>query len=287
MSNNIAGIVTYNPDFKRLQENIQAIITQIDELIIVDNNSDNIAIFESYIKKFPKIKIIKNKENLGIATALNQLCGYAEKNEYSWILTLDQDSVCFPEIIKHYNEFINSSNSDSNIGILTCYIEDRNFVYEDRYIDEGKLGFSYTDFCITSGSYINLQIWNKIGGFDEKYFIDKVDTDYCQTMIENNLFIVKINYVGLLHEVGSNTRIVKVFHKKIHVFNHSPFRCYYIARNSIYFARKHKDYIDFWANYKTAYHRLLVVLIFEKQKSEKIRQCIRGIIDGHKLSSSS
>lgn len=37
----LGAIVTYNPDKARLQENINAVLPQIDHLFIVDNGSDN------------------------------------------------------------------------------------------------------------------------------------------------------------------------------------------------------------------------------------------------------
>ena len=36
-----AGIVSYNPDLKRLKENIDAIFPQVDEVIVFDNGSIN------------------------------------------------------------------------------------------------------------------------------------------------------------------------------------------------------------------------------------------------------
>ena len=44
----LAIIVTYNPDVERLEENIKAIATQVDKVVIVDNGSDDQE-FRSYI----------------------------------------------------------------------------------------------------------------------------------------------------------------------------------------------------------------------------------------------
>ena len=87
----LAAIVTYNPDLERLQKNINAIEPQVEHLIIVDNGSKNINLI-SRIKGECKIKIdlIENKENIGIASALNQALDYAYKNNFDWILTLDK-----------------------------------------------------------------------------------------------------------------------------------------------------------------------------------------------------
>ena len=37
----LAGIVTFNPDIERLNENISAIINQVDKVVVVDNGSEN------------------------------------------------------------------------------------------------------------------------------------------------------------------------------------------------------------------------------------------------------
>ena len=42
MSECAAGIVTYNPNMKRLIENVNAILPQVEQVILVDNGSANI-----------------------------------------------------------------------------------------------------------------------------------------------------------------------------------------------------------------------------------------------------
>ena len=89
-----AGIVLYNPDTERLKENIEAILPQVDQIIVVDNGSSNVDEICELLNKYEQIKFIWNEENYGIAKALNQLLYFAYKNDVEWILTIDQDSVC-------------------------------------------------------------------------------------------------------------------------------------------------------------------------------------------------
>lgn len=56
-----AGIVTYNPEMQRLEENINAIIGQVDEVVLVDNGSANIKEIEQKWENASKISIIKNE----------------------------------------------------------------------------------------------------------------------------------------------------------------------------------------------------------------------------------
>ena len=79
----LAGIVLYNPEEKRLEENIMAIEKQVDKIILIDNDSRNYEIIKNkYIQK-KKIDIIHNEKNEGIAYALNQILKYAVENNYN------------------------------------------------------------------------------------------------------------------------------------------------------------------------------------------------------------
>ena len=53
-----AGIVTYNPDIKKLEKNIKSIFGQSDSIVICDNGSDNIVQVEKIAFHY-KTKIIK------------------------------------------------------------------------------------------------------------------------------------------------------------------------------------------------------------------------------------
>lgn len=282
MTKTIAGIVTFEPDIKRLKENIEAIYNQVNEVVIVENGSSNRKDIISMLNAFKDVSLICNDLNKGIAEALNQMSEYAANKGYKWLLTLDQDSVVFPQIISKYEaQILENERKDIKAAILTCIIVDRNFQYEDEKTKINE--YESVDFCITSGSYLNLLVWKQVHGFDEKMFIDKVDTDYCQTVLENGYSIIKINYKGLLHEVGNHTRSLKVLGRKVIVFNHSSFRAYFIIRNGIYFARKHRHSIDFWKTYRAVYHRIIIFVLFEDEKMKKLRASIKGLIDGYRM----
>lgn len=54
-----AGIVTYNSDTERLEENIKSIINQVETVIISDNASSNIGELEALADRY-HIKLIRN-----------------------------------------------------------------------------------------------------------------------------------------------------------------------------------------------------------------------------------
>lgn len=269
----LAGIVLYNPDIHRLKENIEGIYNQVDKLIFIDNNSSNKKEILKLLEKYNNIEIIHNEKNNGIAGALNQILEYANKNNYEWFLTLDQDSVAQNKLISNYSKVFEIEN----VGMITCNIIDRNFIEEKKDGNE----YSYINRCITSGCINNTEVIQKCGGFDNKMFIDYVDFDICATLIENNYKIIKINYDGLLHEVG-HAKIVKFFGKKEKIFNHSPFRTYYIIRNRLYFLEKHNVKKKLKEKMKIL-KRCILILVYQNNKKENLYAILRGYIDSKKM----
>lgn len=274
----LAGIVLYNPNIGRLKENLSAITPQVDKVILVDNGSNNFICIEGIINQYENIVLINNSENLGVARALNQIMDRANEFEAMWVLTLDQDSICSPDLIRKYEIYTDVDG----VASISCQITDRNFEYENY---EGN-DIIFIQSCITSGNYIKISVWKKLEGFDENLFIDKVDTDYCFRLVHKGWKILQIPYKGMLHEVGKNTRTIYAFGKKITVFNHSAFRVYYLIRNQIYFARKHKNNLgsrSYYRYIRTAWARIFVYLIWENEKIEKMKAWKKGIIDGYKM----
>ena len=280
MCKKIAGIVIYNPDIGRLEQNINSISPQVDMVVLQNNGIANINDLNQLIAHYDKVVVIGDGDNIGIAAALNRLAEYAVIQEAKWLLTLDQDSVCESELIRVYEKYV----TEVNIGLITCTITDRNFQYNK---EEADFQTRYIDNCITSGSYIRLSAWKEIGGFDEKMFIDHVDTDYCYRLRLSGWNIIQTSYKGLLHEVGSNTKRKHLLGKEFVVFNHSPFRCYYIVRNQIYFARKHRDTLVLRKSMRiqrTAWTRWMVYLLYEGNKREKMVAWAKGVRDGYRMS---
>ena len=268
-----AGIVLFNPDINRLKENISAVIVQCAHVYLVDNGSNNIDEVKKLLNQYnhSKVSVLCNMENQGISKALNQLASEAQKGGFDWILTLDQDSVAPSNIIEEFEKYTNNLNT----GMLCPVICDRN----KGVVVEVKDNYKEIDECITSGSLLNIKAWRKIGGFDESMFIDGVDFDICYRLRKNGYKILCIQSVVLLHELG---RIV--YHRfifwKVLVKNHSAFRKFYIARNTVYLARKeHTNIIKaILQNVKL----FLIVVCYEDDKWKKSKKILQGTIDGFK-----
>lgn len=289
-----AGIVTYNPEMQRLEENINAIIGQVDEVVLVDNGSTNINEIEQKWADNDKVSIINNKENMGIATALNQIIDYSLKNGYNWTLTLDEDSVVPEDMIEKYMDYIDRENTAMIVPII-C---DRVMGTIDLK-EEITSAYTLVETAITSGSLMNNLIWKKVGGFKDELFIDYVDFDYCMKVRLAKYDIVRVNSVKLLHELGNATEIkLFTFLEKLckdgsewkrrfselrYTTNHSPKRLYYVTRNQYYYINHYRPYFDAARLEKGMRIAWAVKLIFEKDRIKKFKAIRKGIKDGKNM----
>ena len=266
----LAGIVLYNPDVSRLRENIEAILPQVEKLVLVDNGSQNI---ETVIKEFgylDGVETICFNQNLGIAAAQNKICAMAKFYNCDWAITLDQDSVVPQNLVEEYEKIIN----EPDVGMVCPKVIDRNF----GEMDDGTEHYGVEDVpqCIASASAIRISAWEAVGGFFEPLFIDKVDFDICWSLQKCGYRILRTNAVEMLHEVGRGC--VKYFWGKNRlILNHSPLRYYYMMRNAFIVGRRHHRLLrDLRMNMRLIYQ----VNVYETNRFQKNKMILIGLIHG-------
>lgn len=263
----MASIVLYEPDFIRLEKNIAAIKNQVDKVVLVLNSTCD-EVKTQYQNK-ESIILIQNKENAGIAKALNQAMEYAYHAGYDWVITLDQDSIASGHLVEVLYRHI-----DGNVGIVAPSVVDMNTGEEDA----GKTGIAYVDRCITSAALTSVKAWREVGGFTEELFIDYVDCDYCAKLVRAGYGIIKDYDAKFHHEIGHGRRL-KIGKKYYDIYNHNEIRRYYYTRNVIYYYKTYSDLVNVKKEKRDLLIRCLMVLIFEKKKWLKFKRMLRGVKD--------
>ena len=281
-----AGIVLFQPDIERLKENINAIINYVEHIYMVDNGSENIEEIRECFAKETKISFILNETNEGIAKALNQLCATAKEDEFDYILTLDQDSVAGINMVDEMLPFVTEETA-----IIAPFVKDD---FETDEQKENACTFEEITRCNTSGCLTNLKIWEEIGGFDERMFIDCVDFDYCTRALKAGKQIIRVNRAILHHRLGKAKEVrffvffgklfgIEKLKKPFYTYNHSPLRTYYYARNILYYMHKHKDFIDMNQERRTYIRWFVLKVFFEEQKLKKLWAIIKGTAHSKKI----
>lgn len=271
---NSVGIVLFNPDIDILRKNLVTLIRIADTITLIDNNSNNLKEITELTSMSYKIELLTNMSNLGISTALNQIVLETNRKKAKWVLLLDQDSIVPDDIFCKYNQLTDRLN----VAIICPRIVDINLpskIEEDESIEAVKE-------CITSGSYVNIDVLISLGLFDKEMFIDLVDFEYCLRVARSKQMILRHNGVVLLHRLGS-LKVKRFFRFKIHVTNHTPIRVYYKIRNNIYLKRKYPNEFTTSRVIKTIFNTLIKVILFEKNKLKKIKSIFKGWIDGKRV----
>ncbi len=249
-------VIWYNPSASEVQ-NILTYSSFFEKVYIVDNSdSTNTELSQEIINAV----YIPNNKNLGIATALNIGCGTAYKDGFEWCMTMDQDSVWDADNLKQYLDKIANNLSDSIASYSPqMRVSDKSFsLLGDirRFIIKPKPApvQQFVENVITSGNVINLKIWNKIGKFDDKLFIDEVDFELCFRLISAGYRILKYNDIYFFHTLGTPK---KSFFPMTYSYHGK--RCYYISRNKHYVISKYPGLA-----HKYNYSLILKLFLFGK-----------------------
>ena len=264
-----AVVVFYKPSEDNIH-NIDAYKDVVDKVYVVDNTDDDIV----RIKNDDKIEYINLKENKGIAYALNEGAKRAIKDKYKWLLTMDQDSKITKKNVTDMISYLDKHKTDKKIGLISPY--------QDIQMDEEIPDNESDDMVemMTSGNIVNLDAYQKIGGWKDWMFIDCVDTDFCMNLHKHGYKVLRLNKIVMEHHLGDRT-FHKLFGKVYDCSNHNAMRRYYIIRNNWYICDMYGDmYPEYCQRLKRIQRgQFKRVLIFEKDRIHKIKNMIKGYRD--------
>jgi rhamnosyltransferase len=275
----ICGIVvTFYPS-PGLVESLAAIRGQIDHLLIVDNGSDEEGAQLLTRLQSEGVSVIRNPENLGIATALNIGVNWARSNGYNWVLTLDQDTICEPDMVAKMLKVYWALDEREKVAILAPIHYDREANYISAELRNLKGDVSDRDYVMTSGNLIPISVFDKIGPYDDDFFIEYVDHDFCLRAKRRGLRILLVREAKMAHRLGDMR--MHTFGSLFSFFSHNyhPVRRYYRGRNRIVLYRR---YFGRWIfhDQEFAVKDMFKILLVEKDRWAKIKATLSGTIDG-------
>lgn len=294
MNNPPGLIVTYNPSpdfFKRLD----SFCNELDKVIVVDNGSDpriQLQLKQEAERREATLAVILNENNLGIATALNQGFMWALGHGYQNIIAFDQDSYPAPGMIPAMVEVFSTYAGDGRLAVVAPVPIDHQVNNSPRFVrPKNKLLFERAScvdhvldditIVITSGALYDLSAYQKVGPFQDDFFIDYVDTEYCLRARKHGYRIVVACDARLHHRLGARQKRELLGRSHYPTF-HSPLRWYYISRNRIPMLRQYALRFPHWLMYEivASTYVLLRMLLFESHKLAKLKAFFLGTLDG-------
>ena len=278
-----AVVVSYNPT-QQIIENVKALIPQVAEILIVDNGSDagSLRILEE-LSKESAVTVEHNRSNLGIATALNQGVKYASERGYEWLATFDQDSLAPVNYLQTMFDAYSSCEDHKLVAIIAPrYQTNTGIISFSKEEDRGQ-NFSKIKTTMTSGNLVKIDTFRKVGLFEDSFFIDYVDHEFCLRVRSKGLLIIESPKSLLFHELGSSATH-RFMNTDIITTGHSATRRYYKYRNMIITCKKYYwfDPLLVIKYFKSLIFEPLKIIFLEDEKLLKLKYIYTGIIDGIK-----
>lgn len=228
-------IILYHPNLVRLQKCIESLNVK-DADIYFYMNSHLSEEVETYMGNFKNV--YGCGDNVGIAKATNELINLTLRLGYSYCVISDQDTIYPDYYVKEMlsNRLVGSIKVPlwrragcGQLGGFYQLRDDRIIHCSDPLYGENVL------YSIASGMFVDLKSIGDVR-FDEKFFIDAVDTDFCLRIVSSGKKIVVNTNVVLDHQLGKDS--VVIFDR--FYTRREAFRDYYITRNLLLIAFRGK-----------------------------------------------
>lgn len=235
-----AVVILYHPDVKMV-ENILSYANAVDQVYLYDNSETSHEQLFRHLTQQLNCIYIFNGNNRGIGAAINETARMAESEGAEWLFTFDQDSRADVEMVPKMRKYIESIDYRDCVGIVAPRtISPIDTRPDDSYIQEEPY-IMYVPTVIQSGALHNLSAFKKVGGYDERLFIDYVDFDYCVRCRLAGFVIAKIPGAAIYHQEDSPFEVQEINGSKRFMGKYSPQRYYYQCRNMLYCKERYRE----------------------------------------------
>ncbi len=256
------SIVNYNAgDYLiRCLKSIEKVADEVSlKIVVVDNDSKDDSISRAR-KEFKNVEYILNKDNVGFGKAHNQVL---KKLDTEYVLILNPDSEVVKGTLKYMIKFM---DENSEVGVSSSKLEK-----EDGSIDIAShrgfptpwASFKYyflkddslyhlTDRDMTKAHEVDAivgaffltrkSVLEKVGLFDEDYFMYAEDIDLCLRIKEKGFRVMYVPEVKILHHKGISSGLKKETQQKTTATSSARLRAFNAFYESmLLFYRKHYE----------------------------------------------
>ena len=229
------------------------------EVIVVDNNSSDGLGDEINIAT--NIIFIQNSENLGYSCGNNVGIKRALKDGVDFVFILNPDTTIKKDAIS----YLVMCARKEDVGIVgpKIFFGDKKTIWyaggifdfanvlgthkgvnekdNGQFNNEGE-----TDFVSGGAMFVRSEVFNKVGLFDENYFLYYEDADFCIRAKKKGFKLLYCPYAEVYHENAKSTGLG------------SPLQDYYITRNRMFLASKFLSWRTRFALLREAFRNIKI-----------------------------
>lgn len=234
------------------------------EPIVVDNGSKPESIAAVRAAANSSVVILESGKNLGFTGGNNFGLKYALENKADYIILLNNDTIVAPDM---FDILVDTMEKDPTIGVtgpMIYYYDAPELIWSVggkinwnncntsmlglNEEDKGQYGEipQPTDFVTGCALLARREVWEKVGGLDENFFIYYEETEWCVRASRAGYKIVYVPNAMMWHKIGLDARAT------------TPRVYYYMTRNRLLFASKTKAGLRSWLGIGAEFSRTLV-----------------------------
>lgn len=191
------------------------------KVYVVDNNSEDNSL--EIVKKYKKVKLIQNKENIGMAASLNQIINISKSN---YLLFLHPDTEISKDTIEKMLKFLNKYPQIAIAGPKLIYPNNKIFYSCHKFptiknLIKESIGLNgvymrktnhnkiqKVDIIASASIFIKSNLFKKIGLFDEKFTNWCSEWDLAYRAKQKKEIIVYAPITTVIHyEIMSDTNL--------------------------------------------------------------------------------
>ncbi|MCR5622762.1 MAG: glycosyltransferase family 2 protein, partial [Treponema sp.] len=214
-------------------------------IVMVDNASPDDS--NAYIEEhFPEVTLLKEPVNYGFGKACNIGAKYALEHGAEFVLFLNTDTEAdtnlVTELVEHagpdtvttcftYNDkdTLNPWYAGGRINRMSLFPEQALYPYDPSY---GPMEVEFISGCCMM---MHRDVFEKVGFFDESYFMYVEDVEYCMRLMQYGIKLLYIQSTKLLHIAGGSS---------VKFDDNNLLKDYYITRNNLILASQHPEMLD-------------------------------------------
>lgn len=269
MSSQILAVIV---SFNGLEKPVRAarrLAAQVGAVHVIDNGSGEPSrVLLASLEAEGTVTVSWLGENRGIGAALNVGARVALERGFTWLLTMDQDSLVDEGMIDAYVEAL---RSDPGLVCLTPRV-----AWNGVPAAEGG---GDVEYAITSGNLVRLDALEQVGLYDEAFFIDCVDFEISLRLRRAGHRIHRVGAAIMHHQLGESHPI-PAWLARIHSW-HSPVRRYYMVRNHLYLGARYFSAFPAFITRLTLLQLAQVgtVAALGKERLASLRLMLQGVRD--------
>lgn len=244
-----AVIPAFHPNPARFAKVLSALAPQCDRLVVVDNGGARGIAAEASDQVGVALEILGDGNNLGVAAAQNLGVRRALETGAEAVLFMDQDSVAHPDMVEHLTEALQHLIS-RGCRVAACgpRYHEPDSLHLSSFVRAGVFRLAHVlpsagqrsvacDFLISSGMLVPAETLRAVGEMEERLFIDHVDTEWCFRAKRVGYGYHGVQAALMEHELGRNRKKIWLGRWR-QVPDYQPERLYYLARNTLWLARR-------------------------------------------------